>query len=151
MPLMALRLSECRSLRAVALCIAAGLLGAADATGTAYAAESRAATSSTALLDGMSFAARNEVTKSDDRLMFRGGRFISEACIPFGFAESPYWVRTEGDKIHFLAEIESPTHGKMLWRGTVSGDNIDASYLWTKERWYWTIRREYRLRGVRQK
>ncbi len=138
-------------LRAAGLCVALALLGVPAATATTHAAQSRAAGNPTALLDGMSFVLRNEATNNEDRVIFRGGKFLSEDCARYGFAESPYWVRTEGGRIHFLAEIESPTHGKMLWKGSVSGDSLEASYLWVKERWYWTIRREYRLRGVRQK
>jgi hypothetical protein len=31
----------------------------------------------------------------------------------------------------------SPKHGKIVWNGTVKGDKVDATYVWTKERWYW--------------
>jgi len=84
----------------------------------------------------------------DDRLVFKDGTFFSEGCRKFGFGESPYYVRMEGDQIQFLAETVSPTHGTMVWKGTVNRNQIDGRFRWTKERWYWTVRRNFDVKGA---
>ena len=56
----------------------------------------------------------------DDQLVFKNGTFISESCKKFGFSQSPYYVRREGDRIQFLAETTSPTHGTMKWNRITS-------------------------------
>jgi hypothetical protein len=48
------------------------------------------------------------------------------------------------DGIHFKSLAKSPKHGQILWQGIVSGGTITATYLWTKERWYWFDAREER-------
>lgn len=109
---------------------------------------------STAILDGRRYRAhtlgKDGQPEGDDVLVFRAGNFSSSSCAPYGFGEGPYWIRTQGDTIQFLAETTSPTHGTILWKGSVRGDRLEASYVWTKVRWYWTIRREYRMVGTRE-
>ena len=101
--------------------------------------------SSTAgLLDGLRFKAG--IVKAEDgsgnaledTLTFRNGEFSSAICKRYNFTASPYWVRTEGETVHFLAELDSPTDGKMVWKGTITGDTLKGTMHWTKERWYWT-------------
>jgi hypothetical protein len=105
-------------------------------------------------LDGRTFRAQalEKGTKAfDDRLVFKDGRFFSEGCKKFGFEPSPYYVRVEGNQIRFLAETVSPTHGTMVWKGTVSGNQLEGGFRWTRERWYWTVRRNYDVKGIREK
>jgi hypothetical protein len=85
-----------------------------------------------------------------DELIFSNGKFSSAVCKRYNFAEAPYWVRVEGDQVHFLAELTSPTDGKMVWKGTVRGDTLEGTMRWTKERWYWTIDTEHKIRGTRE-
>jgi hypothetical protein len=123
----------------------------------ANAAESPAAGSARGawlLLDGSTFqveVSENGRKVFDDRLVFRDGMFFSESCRKFGFERSPYYVRTDGDEIQFLAETVSPTHGTMVWKGTVSGNQIDGGVRWRKERWYWKILRNFDVQGARGK
>jgi hypothetical protein len=49
--------------------------------------------------------------------------------------------------IRFHAETHSPTHGTMIWDGTVKDNAIEATSIWTRERWYWKIKREYWYKG----
>jgi hypothetical protein len=104
-------------------------------------------------LDGRTFRARivragaEEDGPLGDELTFSDGRFSSAICKQYNFAEAPYWVRLEGDRIHFLAELTSPTDGRMLWKGTVEGDTLEGTMHWTKKRWYWTIDTEHQIRG----
>ena len=68
-------------------------------------------------------------------------------CRRFNFGEAPYWVREENGRIHFLAELTSPTDGTMVWKGTVRGDTLEGTMRWIKKRWYWTIDTAHRIRG----
>lgn len=83
----------------------------------------------------------------EDRLVFRDGIFISEACRDYGFTEARYTVNEENGVVSFRAVSESPSHGQMRWRGYRSGNRLKADVVWTKERWYWDIRREYQFIG----
>jgi hypothetical protein len=82
-----------------------------------------------------------------DRLIFSDGMFSSEICTQYNFTEAPYWTRMEGDQVHFLVELTSPTDGTMLWKGIIRGDTLEGTMRWTKKRWYWTIDTEHKIRG----
>jgi len=106
------------------------------------------------LLDGRTYIGKNgEKGKTlaeyeDEQIVFEGGRFTSVSCEPYHFGSSPYTAREERGKIHFEAITESPTHGTIAWMGVIDGERADVSFVWTKERWYWNIHREYWFRGV---
>ena len=106
-------------------------------------------------LDGQSFAAsivRSTVTEQsrelEDKLSFSAGMFSSALCRTFNFADAPYYIRREGDQVHFVAEMSSPTDGKMVWKGTIRSGTLEGTMRWTKERWYWTIDTEHKFRGT---
>lgn len=105
------------------------------------------------ILDGATYEGMlREVDASDggddDRLVFEGGHFTSRACEDYGFDRAEYSADRSGGQVRFTATATSPTHGKMEWDGVVSGDRIEAHVVWTKERWYWDTRREYRFEGT---
>ncbi len=83
----------------------------------------------------------------DDEFMFEDGKFVSKSCLDWGFSPARYWVRNEKDGLHFLAELSSPDHGEMRYEGVFDGQLIKGRVMWKKERWYWTIQREYRFTG----
>jgi hypothetical protein len=131
----------------------AALVGVPLWTAIVDAAERGAATASWSPLDGRSFngemlSGEGKILSGKEKLVFQNGRFVSEACREFGFGDGPYWLRVEDNKIHFVAETVSPTNGTMHWKGTISGGQVDASFVWTKKRWYWTIEREFRVLAV---
>ncbi|MGB3095426.1 MAG: hypothetical protein WBB46_01655 [Candidatus Deferrimicrobiaceae bacterium] len=105
------------------------------------------------LLNGKTFLVKSgeegkEASHHDDYLVFRDGMFVSSDCAEYlEFRESTYSVTTEGDGIRFRAQTTSPTHGTMIWNGTVRGDIMDATARWIDKRWYWTIDRMYWFRG----
>ena len=107
------------------------------------------------LLDGKKFVGptgeKGKKTHHIDELNFQNGKFTSSKCFEFGFAGGPYTATVEGDMIHFQAETISPTHGKMVWTGTLKGDSLEVDYNWTKERWLWTTYREYWFKGTLEK
>ena len=107
------------------------------------------------LLDGKKFIGptgeKGKKVHHEDVLKFSDGKFTSSECFQYGFKGGPYTTTIEGDTIHFQAVTISPTHGKMVWQGTLQGDTLEVTYSWTKERWFWTTYREYWFRGTLQK
>lgn len=105
------------------------------------------------LLDGKTFVTQSgekgKQASKKDTFVFRDGRFLSETCTPYGFGDAPYQVTVDGATIRFHAETHSPTHGKMVWDGVVKDNVIEATSIWTRERWYWKIKKEYWFRGHR--
>lgn len=91
------------------------------------------------------------VVRSTDVVSFSGGKFHSVTCERFGFSEVPYWIRTEGDAVHFLAEAAHPENGSMRFKGMVRDGRAEWTAVWTKTRWYWSIRREIAFRGTEKK
>jgi len=107
------------------------------------------------LLDGKTFLAQSgekgKKASNKDTIVFRDGRFLSEGCIQWGFGDAAYATGTEGDGIRFQTRTVSPTHGAMVWNGIVKGDTIEATSIWTRDRWYWKIKKEYWYRGESKK
>lgn len=106
------------------------------------------------LLDGKAFAGKNGEKghaldpDEDEEIVFQNGRFKSLSCEPYNFGSSEYSTTVVGDTVHFEAVTESPTHGTIAWQGIVDGDQAEMTFVWTKKRWYWDIRREYWFRGT---
>ena len=106
------------------------------------------------LLDGKRFVGKNGEKgraldpNEDEEIIFQDGQFRSVSCDPYNFGSSEYSTTVVGNTIHFEAVTESPTHGKIAWKGTVQGDTAEMTFVWTKERWYWDTRREYWFRGI---
>jgi len=86
----------------------------------------------------------NGPVNGEDEIVFRNGRFLSTACDKWGFESAAYTVTVQPDGIHFISITKSPKHGQIQWQGVVKGDTMTATYLWTKERWYWFDAREER-------
>ncbi len=109
------------------------------------------AESASGLLDGKEFVGptgeKGKDVHHEDVLSFSDGIFTSSECFVYGFKGGPYTATIDGDSIHFQAETISPTHGKMVWKGTLKGDTLNVTYTWTKERWLWTTHREYWFTG----
>jgi hypothetical protein len=103
-------------------------------------------------LDGKTFHGEivddKGIVRSKDVVSFKDGQFHSVTCARFGFAGAPYWMRVQGDAVHFFAESAHPDHGTMVFKGTVRGSHAEWTAVWTKERWYWSIRREIAFRGM---
>lgn len=97
--------------------------------------------SASGVLDGKTFVVeqgdKGEKAKDKDTLIFKNGKFHSVGCDKYGFGEGAYTATVEGDSVRFVADTTSETKGKMHWEGTVRGDKIDVTYVWTdKPHWY---------------
>lgn len=97
------------------------------------------AASASHLLDGKTFVGesgeKGKDQKQKDTLIFEKGKFHSTACDQYGFTPVSYTAKKEkeGDTITFEAEATSPKEGKNHWKGSVTGDNCEATLVWTKE------------------
>ncbi len=92
-------------------------------------------------LDGKTFVVqqgeKGKEAKGTDTLVFKDGKFRSVECDQYGFSEAPYMATVEGDTIKFVADTTSEKKGKIHWEGTVQGNKIHATYVWTdKSHWY---------------
>jgi hypothetical protein len=144
------------SLAAIAIALISVTATGADAVRSAIGATASPSTAPTvSLLDGKTFVAQSgekgKQASNKDTIVFRDGRFLSEGCSPFGFKDAPYQATVDGAAIRFHTETHSPTHGTMVWDGTVKDNAIEATSDWTRERWYWKIKKEYWYRGQLKK
>jgi hypothetical protein len=84
-------------------------------------------------LDGHTYAIKYQekrgASASADTLLFRNGRFRSTACDSHGFSDASY---TANGAKEFSAQTESAKEGRIEWRGTVRGDAVQGSFVWTK-------------------
>ncbi len=92
----------------------------------------------TSPLDGKTFVGRigkqGQTTGDPDQLIFKDGTLHSTACDPYGFKEGSYSAAPQGDGkgVAFRAETNSPTDGRMIWKGTISGRNLEGTATWLK-------------------
>src|SRR4030066_616904 len=130
-------------------------LPAGPARAAEGAPESRGTARAPNFPDGKTFVAesgkKGKKASNKDTIVFHDGRFLSEGCTPWGFGDAAYKAGIEGAGIRFHAQTVSPTHGTMLWDGLVRGDAIEATSLWTRDRWYWKMKKEYWYRGQLKK
>ncbi|MBK9133373.1 MAG: hypothetical protein IPM15_03190 [Betaproteobacteria bacterium] len=115
-----------------------GALAALGATSIGAAAPAFAQSSSPGSpLEGRRFEGvfleRGKTRGDADTLTFKDGRFRSSACDRYGYGDAPYRATAAGDTVTFEAETESPKYGKLIWRGTVRGDKLDATVLAPRE------------------
>jgi hypothetical protein len=88
-------------------------------------------------LDGKTFSGTTGImgkkSSEKDEIMFENGKFTSSGCAKYGFGSGTYVTTIVGDKTHFTADIYSEKTGRIAWVGTISGDDLDATYLWYKK------------------
>ena len=86
------------------------------------------------ILDGKTFVGKNgEVGKSgseDDEIKFENGKFMSVGCAKYGFGDAEYTTKAEGDRVFFTADIDSDKYGRITYSGTVTGNDLKATFLW---------------------
>jgi hypothetical protein len=103
------------------------------------------------LLDGKVFTGptgkMGKNATETDELKFENGKLYSVGCAEWGFGWGDYSTKVEGNNISFKAVTTSPKDGKIVWSGTVNGDTIDATYIWTKKSWYGERKQEKWFKG----
>lgn len=82
-------------------------------------------------LDGKQFQGvfleKGKLSGESDRITFTNGRFRSSACDRYGYSDASYSTQVEGDSVRFEAETMSQKYGKLVWKGMVRGDKLDAT------------------------
>ena len=88
-------------------------------------------------LDGMKFTGETgkigKKSSEKDEVSFENGQFTSDGCQEYGFGSGTYETTVEGDTTHFVADTYSKKTGRITWVGTVTGDKLNATYLWYKK------------------
>jgi hypothetical protein len=92
-------------------------------------------------LDGYMFVGETgkagKTTGDPDELTFKAGMFHSKACDPYGFGDGVYTVNAAGDAFTFEATTVSASEGKIVWKGTVKGEELNGSFVWHRTpKWY---------------
>lgn len=107
---------------------------------------------SSGALDGLIFEGMfGPADGSSDRadiLYFSDGYFWSKNCVPCGFAPAPYKATRTDDGFRFEGVMTSPDRGRFTYSGIVKDGEIMAEINWLKERWYWTIDKDFRFKGA---
>ncbi|HET6267555.1 MAG TPA: hypothetical protein VFG11_07545 [Acidobacteriota bacterium] len=88
------------------------------------------------LLDGKTFDGLSGMTGKEaadkDTLSFADGKLHSSSCDQYGFKPSDYTAHKDEDKIKFESTSDSEKEGKIVWKGTVTGDSIEGTMVWSK-------------------
>ena len=93
-----------------------------------------AAPAHSGILDGKTFAGKNgQIGKNDsedDEIRFANGKFLSVGCAEYGFGDADYTSKVDGDRIFFTADIYSDKYGRITYTGSVSGSDLEATFVW---------------------
>ena len=92
-------------------------------------------------LDGQTFIGpaglQGSEPDEEDEVSFNNGELFSSTCAVWGFEGGSYTTEKSSDGLKFKATTLSPDNGKIVWEGVIRGNEIEATYIWTKERWWW--------------
>ena len=89
-----------------------------------------------AALDGLSFSIQTADSAGEegpDTLLFVDGTFESTDCRQWGFTAAPYTATDADGTVSFSAEAASESEGTASWTGTITGDQISGTMVWSKE------------------
>ena len=95
----------------------------------------------TAALDGKAFVADagekgKAAEEKSDVITFAGGKFHSSACDQYGFGKGEYKTTASGDGVSFEAETMSEKGGRLVWKGTVRGSDIEGTFVHYRKGWF---------------
>jgi hypothetical protein len=113
--------------------IASSLLGAGLVVAPALYAQTMA-------LDGRAFVADagekgKPADEKGDIISFADGKFHSSACDQYGYSKASYKTTTAGDAIQWEAETTSEKDGRLTWKGTVRGSEIEGTFVHYRKGW----------------
>ena len=94
----------------------------------------------TATLDGKAFVADagekgKPADEKNDVITFAGGKFHSAACDQYGYTAGEYKYSAAGNAIAFEAQTQSEKDGRLVWKGTVRGDEIEGTFVHYRKGW----------------
>ena len=86
-------------------------------------------------LDGKAFAGelvkKGEKKGDKDEFVFKQGKFVSTACVAYGFNEAPYVATEKDGTITFTSEPKNAKEEKMSWKGAVKNNEIEGTAVHT--------------------
>ena len=87
-------------------------------------------------VDGKTFTGtlvkQGENQGDPDDFVFKDGQFISTACAGFGFKPASYSLTQDGARTQFSAENKTDGGVRMVWKGTIEGDHLQATAQWMR-------------------
>lgn len=82
-------------------------------------------------LDGKTFAAElvkgGEKSGDKDQLSFKGGKFLSSACVQYGFHEAAYTATEKDGVITFTSNPTNAEGETMSWTGTIKKGVVEGT------------------------
>jgi hypothetical protein len=92
-------------------------------------------------LDGRAFVAEagengKAADEKNDVITFTGGKFHSSACDQYGYGKGDYRASAAGDAVSFEAETRSDKDGRLVWKGTVRGSDIEGTFVHYRKGWF---------------
>lgn len=105
------------------------------------------------ILDGMTFTGQLGLVGKPadimDTFVFANGLFTSTECDrQCGYPPAPYFIRRTKGAIEFVSASRCRNKDSTLeWRGIVEKGTVRGRLHWTANRWYWTIKKEFRFEG----
>jgi len=93
-----------------------------------------------AALDGRTFVAEagengKAADEKNDVITFAGGKFHSSACDQYGYGKGDYRASASGDAVTFEVETRSEKDGRLVWKGTVRGPDIEGTFVHYRKGW----------------
>jgi hypothetical protein len=70
-----------------------------------------------------------------DVITFAGGKFHSSLCDQYGYGKGDYKYSAAGDAVAFEAQTQSEKDGRLVWKGTVRGDEIEGTFVHYRKGW----------------
>lgn len=104
-------------------------------------------------LDGMEFVGKlgpeGKPKDVEDRFVFSDGTFVSKECeLRCDYPARAYFVTEKEGATEFLSNTKCPyKDAEITWHGTVRGDQISGTAIWTVRRWYWTVTKTFEFEG----
>lgn len=82
-------------------------------------------------LDGKTFAAElvqsGEKGGDKDQLSFKGGKFLSSACVQYGFHEAAYTAAEKDGVVTFTSNPTNADGETMAWTGTIKEGVVEGT------------------------
>lgn len=70
-----------------------------------------------------------------DVITFAAGMFHSSSCDQYGYGKGAYRASAAAGGTTFEAETRSEKDGRLVWKGTVTGDSIEGTFIHYRKGW----------------
>ena len=93
-----------------------------------------------AALDGKVFVGDaglkgKDADEKGDIITFADGKFHSSSCDQYGYGKGVYKAMPSGDAVSFETETTSEKDGRLVWKGTVRGNDIEGTFVHYRKGW----------------